>query len=305
MNAKQPDDFFAHGDDLSDLLGSGTVVPKPLPADETAVRIRASAPVFEERCRKCSGSGQTRWGACFACKGRGKNVFKTSAAARAAGRAGAERRKATAEADKLETFKAAHPEHWTWIERTIARTDDAGEGSFGAMIRDLPEAIRKWGDLSPGRMAMIERGIARDAEFDAKRQQQAAQAVERSVEVGTAKIEAAFQRRREAGQIRLGLHYDGVFIGPMRNAPTVLRVKASSGWDSTYYGKIEGGRFFPTRACTDEIKARVAAIAADPGAAARVSGKDTGICCCCGRQLTDPVSIAGGIGPICAGKWGF
>ena len=48
-----------------------------------------------------------------------------------------------------------------------------------------------------------------------------------------------------------------------------------------------------------------ARVAADPAAAARVSGKDTGVCCCCGAELTDPVSIAAGIGPICAGNWGF
>lgn len=31
-------------------------------------------------------------------------------------------------------------------------------------------------------------------------------------------------------------------------------------------------------------------------------GQDTGICCCCGALLTDPTSVANGIGPICAGR---
>ncbi len=30
-----------------------------------------------------------------------------------------------------------------------------------------------------------------------------------------------------------------------------------------------------------------------------------GKCCCCGRQLTDPISIAAGIGPECAGRAGW
>jgi histidine ammonia-lyase len=37
--------------------------------------------------------------------------------------------------------------------------------------------------------------------------------------------------------------------------------------------------------------------------AAAAYGKATGTCSCCGRELTDPVSIANGIGPICADKW--
>lgn len=32
------------------------------------------------------------------------------------------------------------------------------------------------------------------------------------------------------------------------------------------------------------------------------AGRETGICQICGRELTDPDSIAKGIGPICAGK---
>jgi hypothetical protein len=34
-------------------------------------------------------------------------------------------------------------------------------------------------------------------------------------------------------------------------------------------------------------------------------GRATGSCSCCGRELTDPVSIEAGIGPICAGRFGF
>ena len=34
-------------------------------------------------------------------------------------------------------------------------------------------------------------------------------------------------------------------------------------------------------------------------------GHQTGVCCICGRELTDPNSIAMGIGPICVEKCGF
>lgn len=36
---------------------------------------------------------------------------------------------------------------------------------------------------------------------------------------------------------------------------------------------------------------------------AKAYGKDTGVCCCCGKTLTNPESIEAGIGPVCASKF--
>ena len=38
-------------------------------------------------------------------------------------------------------------------------------------------------------------------------------------------------------------------------------------------------------------------------AQAAAIGHATGVCCCCGRELTDPISVANGVGPICAAKY--
>ena len=38
-------------------------------------------------------------------------------------------------------------------------------------------------------------------------------------------------------------------------------------------------------------------------AEAKAFGIETGICCVCGRFLTDPISVAEGIGPVCAGRF--
>lgn len=35
---------------------------------------------------------------------------------------------------------------------------------------------------------------------------------------------------------------------------------------------------------------------------AKAYGQNTGVCCCCGRLLTDPSSVAAGIGPVCASR---
>jgi hypothetical protein len=47
------------------------------------------------------------------------------------------------------------------------------------------------------------------------------------------------------------------------------------------------------------------AIAHDPAAASRRYGIELGHCGVCGRTLTDPESIARGIGPVCAGRMGW
>lgn len=85
-----------------------------------------------------------------------------------------------------------------------------------------------------------------------------------------------------------------------RNAGAVY-VKAQG----EYQGKIMGGTFKPASDCYDDTGAKVAKIAKDPRGAAVQYGRDTGICACCGRTLTDPKSIELGIGPICADTWGL
>lgn len=72
-----------------------------------------------------------------------------------------------------------------------------------------------------------------------------------------------------------------------------------------YQGKIVGSMFVPAGSCANDTPDNVVAVASDPRGEAVKHGKVTGQCSCCGRQLTDPVSIDMGIGPICASKWGL
>ena len=50
---------------------------------------------------------------------------------------------------------------------------------------------------------------------------------------------------------------------------------------------------------------RVQSVAADPYAAAQLYGQQTGRCSCCGKELTNKLSIELGIGPICREKFGL
>lgn len=82
-------------------------------------------------------------------------------------------------------------------------------------------------------------------------------------------------------------------------------------WRGWVFVRIPGGRNVGRQA-PNETAARinpghavdVRALLADPHAAAVTYGRTTGRCAICGRRLTDPVSIAAGIGPICAARFG-
>lgn len=77
-------------------------------------------------------------------------------------------------------------------------------------------------------------------------------------------------------------------------------------------GKWAGYTFLKVQAGDDfhavkgaAAKAILAKIAADPQAAMLAYGKLIGVCGACGRTLTDPVSRAMGIGPVCRERFGI
>lgn len=65
-----------------------------------------------------------------------------------------------------------------------------------------------------------------------------------------------------------------------------------------YVGKVtrEGTCYSPIH---PDLAPVLTEATADPVAAAQAYGRDTGSCACCGRTLTDPVSIWAAIGPVC------
>lgn len=88
----------------------------------------------------------------------------------------------------------------------------------------------------------------------------------------------------------------------LKNDGSVIWVK----WDGKIAGSIDSAtaEYRQTRRYLADYSLQVAfaallAVEADPLAAARENGVKTGRCSCCGRPLTDPVSIGFGIGPIC------
>jgi hypothetical protein len=82
-----------------------------------------------------------------------------------------------------------------------------------------------------------------------------------------------------------------------------IYVKAKK--SNEYLGKVTAGKFRPTLACDAATTERVIAVAGAPHEAAKAYGQRTGECACCGRELTNGVSIDLGIGPICRDKYGW
>lgn len=70
-----------------------------------------------------------------------------------------------------------------------------------------------------------------------------------------------------------------------------------------YLGKISPAGNITARSLDAAQHTPIEALLANPELALTSEGKETGTCCCCGRTLTNPLSIELGIGPICRGSW--
>jgi hypothetical protein len=71
-----------------------------------------------------------------------------------------------------------------------------------------------------------------------------------------------------------------------------------------YLGKIGTDGIFSTRELVNtEIRVEIETATNYPMQATQNFGRKTGNCSCCGKLLTNPLSVKLGIGPICRGNW--
>lgn len=251
-------------------------------------------------CQACGGSGLYRGvrvhqekRECFACRGRG--YFLTSPQARAKAKASAQRRKAEGiAAVQLQNLKAAE-----------GLFDDlqgmADWNSFAAsMVQQHGEGKRAWSEKQiNAALAMVEK-------VEAKRKARLEARAAEAVSVDLSPIATMFEAATDSGYKKPVYRAEGVVISkaPMHGANAgALYVKDS---DGEYLGKVADGKFWGIRGIDRAtVEANLKTIAADPKEAAVRWGKKYGKCSCCGRDLTNKVSIELGIGPICAEKWGL
>lgn len=118
-----------------------------------------------------------------------------------------------------------------------------------------------------------------------------------------------FKAAKARGLRRLTMRFSGVIVKPSKDLGSLWVLsdteteEGNYGPQPKYLGKVTPQRLDSRLA--DDVKAVLLEAAGDPLTAAIRYGKETGACSCCGRDLTNPDSIAAGIGPICREKYGL
>lgn len=281
-------------DDLEAIYAPSKTVTKEAPS--------LASILYKQPCKKCDGKGRVmigyvyqRLAQCFACKGKGILEFKTSPEHRARAKANTQARKDRAQKEVLaraNEWRTANELEAKWIDQSASRGFE-----FAVSLQDK---LNKFGYLSENQIAAIRRCIVRDDERKAEQEQRAMNAPTVTVEA----IETAFANAKEAGikwpRLRLD---DFVFSPAGANSNNAGAVYVKRG--ETYLGKVLDGRLFASRDCDDQTRDHIVALASDPHNAAIAYGKKFGKCSVCNRELSDPASIERGIGPICAGRYGW
>ena len=120
---------------------------------------------------------------------------------------------------------------------------------------------------------------------------------------------------QENGLKRIKLRFHDLIVKPSKNffasrdGKGRLYVLSATETQESEWGTQPKYLGWITRTTTslkdDEIISILEDVSEDPMKAARLYGQQTGQCCCCGRELTRKDSIALGIGPICAERYGW
>ena len=190
----------------------------------------------------------------------------------------------SAHPDTVQAWREAFPTASAWLDANAATNEFAAS---------LLSGLLRFGRLTDGQLAAVQRNLQ-------------PREVRPTTTVDVSRIAAAFDTARAAGLRRIKVTINGITLSPApatgRN-PGAIYVKDNG----LYVGKISEGVFAPGRDFGNDptTLVRLQEIAANPLAAAQAHGHQTGDCSCCGRTLTDPSSVANGIGPICAGKFGW
>jgi len=254
------------------------------------------APTF--KCEKCRGSG--KWvttnshgnSNCHKCSGRGFLVTDPAVLNRA--RQNRAKRKVTNERERMEALRAKASAFTREHEELVEFV--AGNSSWSGFYASLMESLRTYGSWTDNQIASAQKAMNKSKEPKEERD---------VIEVDLTKIHSLFETAKASGLQRPALVLGGVRVSMApENGANAGHLYVKRG--DSYQGKLTpAGKFFKVRSADADIEPTLISIAADPKGAIRNIGMDTGVCCCCGRELTNKVSIEAGIGPVCATRWGL
>ena len=253
-------------------------------------------------CESCNGTGLWLHGRmnrhgnnkCNTCHGQG--TMATSASDRRAKREKA----ATRKADLRTAAKDDNLAHDGLFPALLSMSD---WNSFASSLVQQHAEGRTWTDkqVSAAR-SMVAKVEAKKAERAAAKKA----LVSAAPTVDLQPIRAMFDSVVAQGFKRPKYRAEGfiVSLAPAHGVNAgALYVKST---DDVYMGKLVGDKFHGTRDSQGSgVDQALQTIAADPLGAAVRYGNATGSCACCGRELTKYESIARGIGPVCAERWGL
>lgn len=126
---------------------------------------------------------------------------------------------------------------------------------------------------------------------------------DRNIAGGTKKLGIRMEFREEGGitNLRVSLASD---LKRLHVAEPDVTINGEV-FPGRYFGFIDKNGVFTKSAKVERNEGVIAALTeldADPMAVALEYGRKTGTCCVCGKELTNKVSVAEGIGPICSGR---
>ncbi|MEI9428683.1 DUF6011 domain-containing protein [Mesorhizobium sp. Cs1299R1N3] len=248
-------------------------------------------------CPRCHGTGSwrghTRAFPCRACEGKGKVTKGKIAAFK--GKA----TKAANLASRRIDFEEANAELMAGL-RAVA--------SWHGFAAKMLDAVATFGSLTDNQRDAAKSVLAKIAEKRAAERQ--TETAAKSGAVGVERINALFATAIGNGLKKPIFRTENLVIKPAKLHAGVLyvtdkRVEDRERGGAAYVGKIVEGKFEARREAMADTLSILCEIAADPMESAVRYGRATGVCGCCGRELTDKDSVAAGIGPICATKWGL
>lgn len=293
-------------DDLEDFDSAGTGGPAPSHEAVAAPRPAIVKPtgLYVEKCPKCGGSGRYRGAsshghACFKCNGAGTLTFKSSKETRQKATQGSRDRKAAKGEASIAKFEATHPDFAAWW------TD-----SNFAFAVSMREAVRKYGNLTDAQFNAAGRCIEKDREYKARKLAEAAErevARESAPEINSLRIRELLYRGKDKGIGKPTVRLAGPTMAFKFSLAPDSGMNAGAVYvnlkDGDYLGKIVNGKFLKAMACSDAQEKEILAACENMESSAIAYGQRYGICSCCGKELTNRLSIELGIGPICRAKF--